>query len=169
MSMLGEIKFFLGLQIIQSDKGISISQTKYINEMLKNFQMEEYKPVGTPMVTGCKLSKFVDTKDVDQTVYRSMIGSLLYATATRPDIMHAVCQVGRFQASPKTSHLLAVKRIFRYLKGTREYGLWYPTGNQLDLYAFTDADWAGCVDDRKSTIGATFFLGGCLVSWSSKK
>jgi hypothetical protein len=169
MSMLGEMKFFLGLQITQSDKGISISQTKYINEMLKKFQMEDSKPVGTPMVTGCKLSKFDDTKDVDQTVYRSMIGSLLYATATRPDIMHAVCQVGRFQASPKTSHLLAVKRIFRYLKGTTEYGLWYPTGNQLDLYAFTDADWAGCVDDRKSTSGATFFLGGCLVSWSSKK
>jgi hypothetical protein len=121
------------------------------------------------MVTGCKLSKFYDTKDVDQIVYISMIGSLLYATATRPDIMHAFCQVGRFQASPKTSHLLAVKRIFRYLKGTTEYGLWYPIGNQLDLYAFTNADWAGCVDDKKSTSGATFFLGGCLVSWSSKK
>jgi hypothetical protein len=169
MSMLGEMKFFLGLQITQSDKGISISQTKYINEMLKKFQMEESKPVGTPMVTSCKLSKFDDTKDVDQTVYRSMIFSILYATATRPDIIHAVCQVGQFQASPKNSHLLAVKRILRYLKGTVEYGLWYPTGNQLDLYAFTDADWAGCVDDRKSTSGATFFLRGCLVSWSSKK
>ena len=98
-----------------------------------------------------------------------MIGSLLYATATRPDIMHAVCQVGRFQASPKTSHLLAIKRIFRYLKGTVEYGLWYPTGNQLDLYAFTDVDWASCVDDKKSTSVATFFLGGCVVSLTSKK
>jgi hypothetical protein len=98
-----------------------------------------------------------------------MIGSLLYATATRPDIMHAVCQVDRFQASPKTSHLLAVKIIFRYLKGTTKYGLWYPTGNWLDLYAFTDVDWVGCVYDRKSASGATFFLGGCLVSWSSKK
>jgi hypothetical protein len=167
--MVGEMKFFLGLQITQSDKGISIFQTKYINEMLKKFQMEDSKPVGTPMVTGCKLSKFDDTKDVDQIVYRSMIGSLLYATATRPDIIHAVCQVGRFQASPKASHLLEVKRIFIYLKGTTEYGLWYPIGNQLDLYAFADADWACCVDDRKSTSGATFFLGGCLVSWSSKK
>jgi hypothetical protein len=169
MSMLGEMKFFLGLQITQSDKGISISQTKYINEMLKKFQMEDSKPVGTPMVTGCKLSKFDDTEDIDQIMYISMIGSFLYATATRPDIMHAVCQVDRFKASPKTSHLLAVKRIFRYLKGTTEYGLWYPTGNQLYLYAFTDVDWAGCVDVRKSTSGATFFLGGCLVSWSSKK
>jgi hypothetical protein len=163
------MKFFLGLQITQSDKGISISQTQYINEMLNKFQMEESKLVGIPMVTGCKLSKFDDTKDVDQTVYRSMIGSFFYAIATRLDIMHAVCQVGRFQSSPKMYHLLAVKRIFRYLKGTTEYGLWYPTGNQLDLYAFTNVDWAGCVDDKKSTSGATFFLGGCLVSWSSKK
>jgi hypothetical protein len=98
-----------------------------------------------------------------------MIGSLIYATTTRPGIMHAVCQVGRFQASPKTSHLLAVKRIFQYLKGTTKYGLWYPTGNQLYLYSFTDVDWVGCVDDSKSTSGATFFLGGCLVNWSSKK
>lgn len=102
-------------------------------------------------------------------MYRSMIGSVLYVTATRPDVRHAVCQVARFQASPKASHLLVVKRILRYLKGTTEYGLWYPKGNQLDLYAFTDANWAGCVDDRKSTSGAAFYLGGCLVSWSSKK
>jgi hypothetical protein len=169
MSMLGEMKFFLGLQITQSDEGIFISQTKYINEMLKKFQMQDCKPVGTPMVTGCKLSQNDDSENVEQTMYRSMIGSLLYVTATRPDVMHAVCQVARFQASPKASHLLAVKRILRYLKGTTEYGLWYPKGNQLDLYAFTDVDWAGCVDDRKSTSGATFYLGGCLVSWSSKK
>ena len=169
MSMLGEMKFFLGLQINQLDKGIFISQTKYINEMLKKFQMDDSKPVGTPMVTGCKLSKFDESENVEQTMYISMIGSLLYATATRPNIMHYVCQVGRFQASPKASHLLAVKRIFRYLKGTTKYGLWYPKGKQLDLCAFTDVDWAGCIDDMKSTSGATFFLGGCLVSWSSKK
>jgi len=169
MSIIREMKFFLGLQIIQSDKGIFISQTKYIHEMLKKFQMQDCKQVGTPMIIGCKLSKFDDFEDVEQTMYRSMIGSLLYATATRLDIMHVVFQVGRFQASPKASHLLAVKRIFRYLKGTAEYGLWYSTGNQLDLHAFTDVDWAGCVDDSKSTSGATFFLGGCLLSWSSKK
>jgi hypothetical protein len=137
--------------------------------MLKKLQMEDSKPVGNPMVTVYKLSKFDDTKDIDQTIDIYMIGSLIYDTNTRPDIMHAVCQVGRFQGSPKTSQLLAVKRIFRYLKGIEEYGLWYPTGNQLDLYTFTDVDWAGCVDDRKSTSGATFFLGGCLVSRSSKK
>ena len=93
--------------------------------MLKNFQMQDSKPVGTPMVTGCKLSQTDDSKDVEQKMYRSMIGSLLYVTATRPDVMHVVCQVARFQASPKDSHLLVVKRIFRYLKGTTEYGLWF--------------------------------------------
>ena len=98
-----------------------------------------------------------------------MIGTLLYVTATRPDVMHAVCQVARFPASPKDSNLLAVKRIFRYLKGTPKCGILCPQGNHLDLYAFTDVDWAGFVDDRKSTSGAAFYLGGCLVSWSSKK
>ena len=83
--------------------------------------------------------------------------------------MNAVCQVAWFQSSPKASHFLVNKRILRYLKGIAYYGLWYPKGNNLDLYAFTDADWAGCVDDRKTTSGETFYLGGCLVSWSSKK
>ena len=83
--------------------------------------------------------------------------------------MYEICKVAIFQDSPKDSHLLVVKRIFRYLKGTTEYGLWYPQGNPPDLYAFIDVDWAGCADDRKSTSGATFYLGGCLVSWSSTK
>ena len=121
------------------------------------------------MVTGCKLSQTNDSENAEQKMYRSMIGSLLYVIPTRPDVMHAVCQVAIFQASPKDSHLLAIKRIFRYLKGTTEDGLWYPQGNHLDLYAFTDVDWAGCVDDRKSTSAATFYLGGCLVSLSGKK
>ena len=169
MSLLGELSFFLGLQISQLDEGIFISQTKYIKEMLKKFKMEDCKPVSTPMVTGCKLSKDDESKEVDQRQYRSMIGSLLYVTASRPDVMQAVGQVARFQASPKESHVLAVKRIFRYLKGTMDYGLWYPKGNELTLVAYTDADWAGSVDDRKSTSGAAFYLGDCLVSWMSKK
>ena len=93
-----------------------------------------------------------------------MIGSVLYVTTTRANIMNAVSQLARLQSSLKASHFLAVKRILRYLKGTTDYGLWYPKGNNIDLYAFTDADWAGCVDDRESTSGASFYLGGCLVS-----
>jgi len=98
-----------------------------------------------------------------------MIGSLLYITATRPYVMQAVGQVARFQAAPKEAHVLAVKRIFRYLKGTTDLGLWYPKGNKLTLEAYTDADWEGSVDDRRSTSGAAFYLGNCLVSWLSKK
>jgi hypothetical protein len=116
MSMIGELSFFLGLQITQRSEGMFISQEKYLREMLKRFQMEDSKPVGTPMVTGCKLSKNDDSPDVDQSSYRSMIGSLLYITASRPDIMHAVEMVGRYQVTPKQSHLQVVKRIFRYLK-----------------------------------------------------
>jgi hypothetical protein len=109
--------------------------------------MEDCKPVITPMQTSCKLSKDDDSKSTDQRQYRSMIGSLLYVTTSRPDVMQAVGQVARFQAAPKESHVLAVKRIFRYLKGTEEFGLWYPKGKYLSLIAYTDADWAGCIDD----------------------
>jgi hypothetical protein len=118
MSLLGELSFFLGLQICQSNQGIFISQTKYIREMLKRFGMEDCKLVTTPMQTSCKLRKDDDSKSTDQRKYRSMIGSLLYVTTSRPDVMQAVGQVARFQAAPKESHVLAVKRIFRYLKGT---------------------------------------------------
>jgi hypothetical protein len=159
MSMLGELSFFLGLHISQTNKGIFISQTKYIKEMLKKFEMEDYKPVNTPMVTGCKLSKEDESKEANQTLYRSMIGNLLYVTTSRPYIMQAVGLVGRFQDAPKETHVQEVKRIFRYLKGTLDFGLWYPTGKYFTLTTYTDADWEGSVDDRKSTSGGAFFLG----------
>jgi hypothetical protein len=118
MSLLGELSFFLGLQIGQSNQGIFISQTKYIIEMLKRFGMKDCKSVITLMQTNYKLSKDDDSKSSDHRQYRPMIGNLLYVIASRPDVMQAVGQVARFQAAPKESHVLAVKRIFRYLKGT---------------------------------------------------
>jgi hypothetical protein len=169
MSMIGELSFFPGLQITQMSEGMFISQEKYLREMLKRFQMEDSKPVGTPMVIGCKLSKDDDSVDVDQSSYRSMIGSVLYITTSRPDIMHAIGMVGRFQSAPKQSHLQAVKRIFKYLKETMNYGLWYPRNQNFQLTAYSDADWANCVDERKSTSGGAFFLGDSLVAWLSKK
>ena len=102
-------------------------------------------------------------------MFRSMIGSLLYVTTTRPDVMQDVGLVARFQSAPKETHVTSVKRIFKYLKSTMEYGLWYPKGKYFTLKALTDADWVGSVDDRKSNSGAAFFLENCLVSWSSKK
>jgi hypothetical protein len=115
------------------------------------------------------LSKDDESKEVDQRIYRSMIGILLYVTTSRPDVMQEVGQVERFQETPKETHVLAVKRIFKYLKGTTEFGIWYPKGNKLTLVSYTDADWEGNIDDRKSTSGATLYLGYCLVSWTSKK
>jgi hypothetical protein len=169
MSMIGELSYFLGLQVKQSSAGIFISQEKYLKEILKKFQMEDSSTVSTPMVVGCKLSKDDISPDVDQRTYRSMIGSLLYITASRPDIMQVVGMVGRFQSAPKQSHLAAVKRIFKYLKGTMTYGLWYPRNQNFQLIAYSDADWANCVDERKSTSGGAFFLGDSLVAWLSKK
>jgi hypothetical protein len=98
--------------------------------------------------TSCKLSKDDDSRSTDQRQYRSMIGILLYVTSSRPDVMQVVGQVARFQATPKKSHILAVKRIFRYLKGTKEFGLWYPKGKDLLLIAYKDKDWVDCIDDR---------------------
>lgn len=169
MSMIGELSHFLGLQISQTRAGLCISQTKYLKDMLKKYEMEDCAPMSTPMTTNCKLSKDDDSPLVDATHYRSMIGALLYLTATRPDIMQAVGMVGRFQSAPKQSHLLVVKGILRYLKGTSDFGLWYPKDSTLTVTAYTDVDWARSIDDQKSTSGNEFFLGDCLVSWLSKK
>ena len=140
MSLLGELTYFLGLQAQQNKDGIFLSQTKYLRQILKKYGMENSKPVCTPMVTGCSLSSNDESATVHQPTYRSMIGSLLYLTGTRPDIMHEVGIVGRFQANPKESHLPEVKRILKYLQGTRDSGLWYPIDADLTLRAYTDAD-----------------------------
>ena len=137
--------------------------------MLKKFDMEKAKPIKTPMPTNGHLDLNEEGKAVDQKVYRSMIGSLLYLCASRPDIMLSVCMCARFQASPKECHFMAVKRIFRYLVHTPNLGLWYPKGSIFSLLGYSDSDYAGCKVDRKSTTGTCQFLGRSLVSWSSKK
>lgn len=121
------------------------------------------------MVTGCKLSKNDESPKANHSLYRSMVGGLLYLTLTRPDIMYDVCMAARYQVDLKESHVTVIKRIFRYLKGTMDYGLWYPKKDDLMLCDYTDADWEGDVDDWKSTTGGAFFLGKNLVSWASKK
>jgi hypothetical protein len=169
MSMMGELTFFLGFQIKQLKEGTFICQTKYTKDMLKKFDMENAKPIKTPMPTNGHLDLNEDGKAVDQKVYRSMIGSLLYLCASRPDIMLSVCMCARFQANPKECHLMAVKRILRYLVFTPYLGLWYPKGSTFNLLGYSDSDYAGCKVDRKSTSGTCQFLGRSLVSWSSKK
>lgn len=163
MSMLVELSFFLGLQIHQSKEGIFISQRKYVREILKRFKIEDFTPVCTPMVTGCKLSRDDESTYANQTLYRSMICSLLYATATRPDIMQVVGYVARSQVAPKETHVHAVKRIFKYLRGTMDYGLWYLSGNDFLLIVYIDADWVV----QLMTGGAQVEVPSSLVSvWS---
>ena len=169
MSMIGELNFFLGFQVKQLKEGTFIHQEKYTKDILKKFKMDDCKPIKTPMPTNGHLDLDEGGKSVDQTLYRSMIGSLLYLTASRPDIMFSVCMCARFQANPKESHISAVKRILRYLKHTPSIGLWYPKGASFTLLGYSDSDFAGCRVDRKSTSGGCHLLGRSLVSWSSKK
>ncbi|GJV56833.1 putative ribonuclease H-like domain-containing protein [Tanacetum coccineum] len=169
MSSMGELTFFLGLQVKQKEDGIFISQDKYVTEILKKFGFSDVKTASTPMETHKPLLKDADGEDVDEHMYRSMIGSLMYLTSSRPDIMFVVCVCARFQVNPKVSHLHAVKRIFRYLKGQPKLGLWYPKDSPFDLVAYTDSDYAGASLDRKSTIGGCQFLGCRLISWQCKK
>jgi hypothetical protein len=169
MSMMGELNFFLGFQVKQLKEGTFLCQTKYTHDILKKFNMENAKPIKTPMGTNGHLDLDIGGKSVDQKVYRSMIGSLLYLCASRPDIMLSVCLCARFQSNPKECHLRAVKRIMRYLVHTSHLGLWYPKGSNFKLVGYSDADYAGCKIDRKSTSGTCQFLGKSLVSWASKK
>jgi hypothetical protein len=136
MSMMGELKFFLGFQIKQLNDGTFISQTKYTNDMLKKFDMNNAKPIKRPMPSNGHLHLNEEGKSMDQKVYRSMIGSLLYLCASRPDIMLSVCICARFQAKPKECHIMAVKRIFRYLVHTPNLGLWYPKDSTFDLLGY---------------------------------
>ncbi|GJS59400.1 retrovirus-related pol polyprotein from transposon TNT 1-94 [Tanacetum coccineum] len=157
------------LLISQSPRGIFINQSKYALESLKKYGFESCDPVDTPMVEKSKLDEDKEGKAVDPSHYRGMIGTLLYLTASRPDLQFAICMCARYQARPTEKHLNAVKRIFRYLKGTVHRGLWYPKDSSIALTAFADADHAGCQDTRRSTSGSIQLLGDRLVSWSSKR
>nr|GEY22404.1 retrovirus-related Pol polyprotein from transposon TNT 1-94 [Tanacetum cinerariifolium] len=169
MSMMRELKFFLGIQINQSPCGIFINQAKYAQEILIKHGMTSCDSVGTLMATK-HLDADLSGTPVDQMKYRSMVGALMYLTASRPDIMLATCYYARYQAKPTKKHLTAVKRIFQYLKNTIHMGLWYPKDTSFELTAFSDSDHAGCLDSRKSTSGGIQFIGDDkLVSWSFKK
>ncbi|GJS36599.1 putative ribonuclease H-like domain-containing protein [Tanacetum coccineum] len=156
-------------RVKQQPDGIFISQDKYVADILKKFDFCSIKTATTPIESNKPLVKDEDGVEVDVHEYRSMIGSLMYLTASRPDIMFAVCACARFQVTPKASHLHAVKRIFRYLKHQPKLGLWYPRDSPFELEAFSDSDYAGASLDRKSTTGGCQFLGRRLISWQCKK
>ncbi|GKV32516.1 hypothetical protein SLEP1_g41114 [Rubroshorea leprosula] len=156
-------------EVDQSAAGIFISQKKYVQDILDRFRIKDSNPVSTPIDAGMKLVKNPKGKKVNSTLYKQIVGSLMYLNATRPDIMHAVSLISRYMESPKEMHLLAAKRILRYLKGTVEYGLFYKKREKSDMFGFTDSDFARDVDDRKSTSGYVFMMGTTAVSWSSRK
>ncbi|GJU74722.1 putative ribonuclease H-like domain-containing protein, partial [Tanacetum coccineum] len=153
MSSMGELTFFLGLQVKQKDDEIFICQDKYMADILKKFDFVIVKTASTPIETNKALLKDEEAEDVDVYLYKSMIGSLMYLTASRLDIMFVVCACARFQVTPKVSHLHVVKWIFRYLKGQPKLGLWYPKDSPFDLEVFSDSDYTGASLDRKSITG----------------
>jgi hypothetical protein len=169
MFIMGVLTFFLGFQIKQAREGTFISQTKYTYDILKKFGMDKAKPIKMPMGTNGHLDLDLGGTSVDQKIYRYMIGSLLYLCTSMPDIMLSMCMCARFQAALKDCHLRAVKRIMRYLVLTPNLGLWYPKGSCFELLGYSDADYAGCKLDRKSTSETCQFIGRSLVSWSLKK
>ena len=169
MSLCGKLSYFLGLQVSQGKDGLFISQSKYAKELIKKFGMETSTAVQNPMGTSCKISADLEGIDADPTLYRSMIGSLLYLTASRPDIAFSVGVCARYQANPKESHVKAVKRIIKYIKYTSDYGIKYTFDTNVEIAGYSDSDWAGDANDRKSTSGGCFFVGNNLVSWHSKK
>ncbi|CAL8176597.1 unnamed protein product [Prunus armeniaca] len=169
MSDLGLMHYFLGIEVVQSSAGIFISQKKYVQEILDRFEMKDCNSVCTPTEIGLKLVKNSGEKKVDQTLFKHIVGSLMYLTATWPDIQHAVSLIGRYMECPEVPHLAVAKRIFRYLKGTNNFGILYKKGAKLGLFGFTDSDYAGDPDDRRSTSGYAFIMGAGAVLWSSKK
>ncbi|KAE8656940.1 hypothetical protein F3Y22_tig00116997pilonHSYRG00655 [Hibiscus syriacus] len=167
---LGELNYFLGIEVQRSPQGLMLSQKKFISELLEKSNMMKATSTSTPMVVSNKLQKDVGKLIEDAREFRSMVGALLYACHTRPDIVYSVSKVAQFMHEPSETHMQVAKRILRYLAGTVEYGLLFkPSREALRIVAFAEVDWGGCVDDRRSMSRHCVLLGGNMVSWSTKK
>jgi hypothetical protein len=169
MKYLGLMHYFLGLEVWQSPKKIFLNQGKYAVEILKRFDMLECKSMNTPMETKLKLLVDTSSKLIDATLYRQIIGSLMYLTNTKPDICFAVNTLSQFLVEPRRVHLVVAKHVMRYLKGTLDCGLSYNGDRDFRLSGYTDSDWVGSVSDRKSTSGCCFSMGSAMISWQSRK
>ncbi|CAH9081524.1 unnamed protein product [Cuscuta europaea] len=169
MTDLGILQYFLGLEIKQGKDGIFLCQKKYAKDLLQRFHMEKCEIARTPMNTNEKLQKNDRTESAYERMYRGLIGGLIYLTHTRTDISFSVSVVSRYMHCPTKQHFGAAKRILKYIAGTLDYGLWYGSVKDFKLRGYTDNDWAGCVDDRKSTSSSVFDLGTGAITWSSKK
>jgi transposase InsO family protein len=169
MKDLGSLTYFLGLEVHRSSSGIFLNQHKYARDLVVIAGLQEAPSVDTPMELHVKLRKEEGDLLADPSLYRKLVGSLVYLTITRPDISFAVQQVSQFLQTPRHLHLTAVRRIIRYVHGTPTRGLFFPASNSTHLAAYSDADWAGCADTRRSITGWCVFLGDALISWKSKK
>ena len=166
---LGHLHYFLGVEVLNNNDGIILSQSKYIMDILQDTQMHESKGVLTPMSSTLSLSLNDGTLPTDATEYRKTIGKLQYLSFTRPDISFSVNKLSQFMHAPTTAHWQAVKRLLRYLKQTMSYGLKITRQSSSGLYMYSDADWAGDINDRTSTSGYILYFGQNPISWSSKK
>jgi hypothetical protein len=169
MKDLGHLSYFLGLEVSSDSTGYYLSQAKYASDLLSRAGLTDTKIVSTPLEMNARLTPLDGTPLNDATLYRQLVGSLVYLTVTRPDIAHAVHLVSQFLSAPHSTHYVAVLHILRYIKGTMFHGLHFSAHSTLDLCAYSDADWAGDPTDRRSTTGFCFFLGDSLISWRSKK
>nr|XP_016455380.1 PREDICTED: uncharacterized mitochondrial protein AtMg00810-like [Nicotiana tabacum] len=166
---LGNLHYFLGIEVSHARDGLILCQSKYIRDLLARAKMEGAKPIATPMLAGQQLSQHGNTTFHDHSLYRSLVGALQYITITRPDVSYTVNKLCQFMHNPMESHFQAMKILLRYLKGTIHLGLLLRPSSQLHINGFSDADWAGSPDDRRSTHGYCIYLGKNMVSWSSKK
>ncbi|XP_060668454.1 uncharacterized mitochondrial protein AtMg00810-like [Ziziphus jujuba] len=169
MKDLGILTYFLGLEVHHSDRGIFVNQHKYTHDLIALAGLENSTPMDTPLEVNVKYSQTDGDLLPDPTIYRRLVGSLIYLTITRPDISYAVNLMSQFMHQPRHLHLAAVKRIIRYLIGTPSRGIFYKAHSSLILQAYSDADWAGCPDTRRSTTGWCMYLGDALISWKCQK
>jgi hypothetical protein len=169
MKDIGLMHYFLGMEVWQEDGHVFLGQGKYAADILSRFQMEDCRPMSTPMVTNWRKLSASESELVDATRYRQLVGSLMYLVNTRPDICFVVNTLSQYMVEPRRVHLIATKHVLRYIAGSVEYGLDYVRGDGVRLIGYTDSDWAGCAVDRKSTSGCCFGLGSTVVSWFSRK
>ncbi|XP_020982513.1 uncharacterized mitochondrial protein AtMg00810-like [Arachis duranensis] len=166
---IGDLKFFLGLEVVRSDKGIALYQRKYVVDMLTDYGFADCKPISTPMDYSEKLSKDSGSPLPNSIEYKNIVGKLLYLTNAQLDISYAISRLSQYLVKPTSLHLHSAHRILRYLKSAPAQGLFFPTSTDLCITGFSDSDWAACPDTRRSTSAYRFYFGPALISWKSKK